>query len=157
MRNQADSGVRQFDPNGAQSMHGVMHPGIEGPVGQEDEKQISGRIDPELGSGKASVPIGGVADQRAEETGLVEVLLWSVPPQQAGTAVWAAGQEPANSSGAHPLSLRAAARAQPARGITSQVQTSRENPGVACGPPEEGGVGVVALPLTRLPPPHRTR
>src|SRR3954465_10752954 len=116
-----------------------MHSRIESPVGQEDEKQIPGRIDPELGSSKAGMPICGVADQRPEQTGLVEVLLWSVPSQQAGTAVCTPGEEAANGGGAPPLSFGAAALSHPPLGVAGQVQTSRENPRVARRTSEDGG------------------
>ena len=102
---QAYGGIRQGGPDRSEGMVRVGCPGVERPVGQEDEEQVVSRVDPDLGAGKAGVAVRGVADEGTEETGLLAVELGCVPAEEARAAVGPARKELANGRGAHPLAL----------------------------------------------------
>src|SRR4051812_25688847 len=89
MGDQADCRIGQLRPDGSETVAGISDPGIESPVGEEDEEQVVCRIYPDLCAGEAGMAIRRLADESAIKARLILVELGCVPPQQPRTAVGA--------------------------------------------------------------------
>src|SRR6185436_12513228 len=57
MGNQADGRIGELCPDRPEAVSGISDPWVEGPVGEEDQKEIVCGVNPDLGAGEASMAI----------------------------------------------------------------------------------------------------
>src|SRR4051812_43986813 len=129
MGDQAYGRVRQLGPDGPEAMGGVSDPRIEGAIGEKDEEQIVGGIDPHLRAGEAGMPVCGLADESAIEARLILIELRGIPAEEPGTTVVPRGQEAFDGSLGDPLPVRPRTVTKPCLRVASQVHARRKDAG----------------------------
>ena len=83
-------------------LHRVPGPGVKGPVGEEDQKEIVRRVDPELGAREPGVAVRRLGDQRAIDTRLLLVQLGESQPSSRVPPRGLPGEELAYGGRIHP-------------------------------------------------------
>jgi len=71
---QPHRGVAEVGADELELLGRLADPGVECPIREKNQEEVPRRVDPELGSGEAGVPIPRLADERPEDARLLDPL-----------------------------------------------------------------------------------